>query len=95
MITSMAEYEKAREELDHFQKWLERLLRTQPTGRIAAPFGIVAPFRVDSHAAVRETAYRGRCSRTELVNKEIEIKTRDKGGRGEKSKESMSAGRRQ
>jgi hypothetical protein len=30
MITSMAEYEKAREELDHFQKWLEQLLRAHP-----------------------------------------------------------------
>jgi hypothetical protein len=30
MITNMAEYGKACEELDHFQKWLEELLRSHP-----------------------------------------------------------------
>jgi hypothetical protein len=30
MITSRVEYEKAREELDHLQKWLEELRRANP-----------------------------------------------------------------
>ena len=30
MINNMAEYQKACEELDHFQKWLEKLLRSHP-----------------------------------------------------------------
>jgi hypothetical protein len=51
----------------------------------------VAPFRVGSYAAIRETAYRGRRSRPEIGSAEIETKTRDKGERGEKSKASISA----
>jgi hypothetical protein len=30
MVGNMAEYQKACEELDHFQKWLEKLLRSHP-----------------------------------------------------------------
>jgi hypothetical protein len=68
---------------------------TQLTGQITAPLGIVAPFRVGSPAAVGETAYCGRGSRTKIGSDEIEIKTRDKGERGEKSKGSINANRRQ
>jgi hypothetical protein len=61
---------------------------------MAAPFGIVAPFRVCSDGAGRETAQRGRRSRTELVRKEIKTKNRDKGEVGEKSSESINADKR-
>jgi hypothetical protein len=30
MVSNMAECQKACEELDHFQKWLEKLLRSHP-----------------------------------------------------------------
>jgi hypothetical protein len=66
----------------------------QLTRQIAAPFRTVLSFRVCCHAAVGETAYRRRHSRTEIGSEEIETKTRDKGERGEKRKESINASRR-